>query len=116
MQIRQAQIDSMQVEREKRYAMSFARELRQNAASETAHLNDAELLDAVSKAIDKARGYGVTTGRGVGAYVNLAVLVSPEFDQDPHVQEYLRRPELEIDFKIEMLARMTAAKIRENFA
>jgi hypothetical protein len=66
------------------------------------------------EAFRKSKDYGLVSGDGVRRFIKLAVLISPQFDQQPDVQRFLRMPDLEPDMKIKLLSQLVAQQLREK--
>jgi hypothetical protein len=54
-----------------------------------AGLTEADARRDITLMIDRARRYGIATIAGIGAFVSLCVVVSPQFDEHPKVRAIL---------------------------
>jgi hypothetical protein len=116
MQIRSEQIQQMQVLMDTKFCGRICTELRTEIPAQVSRFGDLDLLRVVSDAVEKAKKYQVTGGDAVRRFVKLAVLISPQFDEIPDVQRFLRLPDLDPDAKIKLLCELTAQHLRAKGA
>ena len=114
MQIRNEQTEQIRLGRREESFRRLLAELRQSAPLATSHLDDANLLDIIEQAAEKAREYGVKSSKATTAFVKIAVFAGISFDQDPAVQQYLQAPELDPDYKVTLLAELASQKIKKS--
>jgi hypothetical protein len=112
MQIRHEQIQQLQAVMDSKYCSRLCTELRAEIPAQVSRFNDSDLLKIVSNAFEKAKQYQVAGGDAIRHFVKLAVLISPQFDEIPDVQRFLRLPDLDPDAKIKLLCQLTAQHLR----
>jgi hypothetical protein len=114
MVVRSNQVAEMNESMRAEYHRKLMKHFRQKHPEITARFGDSELLAIVSNACDKAQSYGIQTGEGTRKFVAMAVLIRPDFDEEPTVHRYLKQPDLDPDFKIITLADRAGQNIREG--
>lgn len=114
MKISEQQLAQLGEARRKQSFRRLLTELRQSAPLTTSRLTDETLLDSIEQACNRATEYGVASSKGMTAFAKMAVFSEPSFDRDPAINQYLRSPDLDPDYKITLLAELTARKIREG--
>lgn len=110
--IRKKQVEQFAQSRRHKSQRILMAELRESAPTATAQYTDAELLDVMEQASQKAASYGIESSDSTTAFVKLAVFAGLNFDNDPTVQRFLRSPELTPDFKTQLLASLVAEKLK----
>jgi hypothetical protein len=71
--------------------------LRKFFPAQLAHLDDRQLSVCITRAIDRAAGYGLTTRRSCGHFLNLAATFGWDFDtreENAWIGDWLSNPEL----------------------
>jgi len=114
MQIRADQLEQMDQARKDESFRRLVADLRQSAPQATSHLTDEALLTIIEQAVENAHGYGVQSSEATTAFVKIAVFAGISFDKDPAVQNYLRTPELDPDYKVILLAELASKKMKDN--
>ena len=80
--------------------------LREAHAPAVAHTGDAELRQAVTEGITRARAQGLSGAAEIAFFVALQFEVGPRFDEHPLVEEILHTPGLSPDDRMDLLARL----------
>jgi len=114
MLIRSDQVDDMAASQLSAYHRKLARQFRANHREATARYTNDEMLTIIASAHDRATGYGIRREEGVRKFITMAVLIHPNFDDEPTVKSYLKQPDLDPDFKIIRLADRVGKNIREQ--
>lgn len=94
-----------------------AADLRETWPEETAELSDVELTRRVHAAIERGEKYGLTTEFELACVAEAAVLLGPQFDQDPRLEKAyltLRQQELTPKRKAVLLCRYTHKVMAER--
>jgi hypothetical protein len=112
--VRSDQVENISASQGTEYHRKLARQLRANHREATARYTDAEMLKIIESAHERATGYGIRREEGVRKFITMAVLIHPNFDEDPTVKSYLKQPDLDPDFKIVKLADRVGKNIREQ--
>lgn len=114
MRIRTNQVEEMGRGKKDESFRRLLAELRQSSPFATSHLDDASLLNIIEQATEKAQAYGVTSNKATTDFVKMAVFAGISFDEDPAIQQYLRNPDLDPDYKVSLLAELAAKKLHEE--
>jgi hypothetical protein len=77
--------------------------LRRRLPLQTEGRTDEELLEAINAGHEVASMYRIESTRGVTQFITLGFLAGPEFHRLPPVNEFLRRPKLSGDQKMNLL-------------
>lgn len=112
MKISKAQIQAFQSALDEKYCRELFNWFRGHHPAETARLDDVELLGIIRESVSRARERKVGSAEATLRYVALAVLISPEFDQQPEVIAFLDAPGFDPDLKIHLLSDMLISKLR----
>jgi hypothetical protein len=89
-------------------------QLRQSAPAAAAGYDDEALLSLIRTAVGKAQGYGIEGSAAVTKFVKLAFFAGIAFDEHPSVRQFLKMPELDPDYKVEILSQLVAEKLQQN--
>ena len=108
--IRKEQITRLSASQNAEYHARLASFLREKLPSETDKLGERGLLEFIAETTAHAARFGIKTGEGVVAFVAMALLISRTFYEDPAVNRYLARPDLDADFKMTLLTDMLRSK------
>jgi len=114
MKTRKEQVEKMTAAKKQESFRRLAAELRESAPTATSHLDDDGLMEIIKQATDKALAYGVRSSKATTAFVKMAVFAGISFDQDPSVQQFLKSPDLELDYKVTLLAEAAAQKVKNS--
>lgn len=110
--IRREQTDAMVADRERLYGQQLLAFFRGTMPQATAKLTEPELRELIAVGVGKARTYGIESTSGVTRFVGLMLLVSPRFDEDPAVRQFLVMPDLDPDLRIKFLSDLLAQRLR----
>jgi len=116
MRIRPEQARKMQAARDEEFCSRLCKELRAAIPEQASRFSDSDLPVLVSQAVNKARKYQICDGESLRRFVKLAVLISPEFDELPDVQRFLRMPDLDFPTKMRLLCELTAQQLRTKIS
>jgi|ERR1044072_831612 hypothetical protein len=114
MQIRTNQVEDMSTAKKEESFRRLLVDLRQSSPFATSHLDDASLLTIIEQATAKAHAYGITSNKATTDFVKMAVFAGISFDEDPAVQQFLRTPDLDPDYKVTLLAELAAQKLNDE--
>lgn len=110
--IRQVQLDQMQAAMDQSYYHHLHVYFRENYSKETQKWDDHILLEIIVKSVKRARQLGVKSAEAMLRYVGLAVLVNPNFDNDPKVSAFFDAPDFDPDYKVHLLSDMLIEQLR----
>jgi len=114
MQIRANQVEEMSQAKKEQSFRSLLLDLRESAPLATAQFDDASLLSIIRQASDKASSYGLKSNEATTTFIKIAVFAGIDFDHDPTIGQYLRNPDLDPDYKVNLLAELAAQKMNEG--
>lgn len=110
--IRQEQVDQIGTSREKKYHQELCQYFREHAPEQVESMNEVQLEAHIATSVEKARGYGATSGVAIVQFVSMTLVSGLDFDKDPEIHAYLTAPEYDPDDKIEKLANSLAEALR----
>jgi len=97
--------------RQERYHRQLLSHLRTTLAGHIQSRADAELIEIIKVAVEKAQRFGVTTGHAVMRYVTLAVVINPNFDEMPEVRRLFDLEGFDPDYKVHLLSDLLIAHL-----
>jgi hypothetical protein len=112
--IRNEQMKSLDDTMQAEYHRRLLRFYRATVPEATARYDDDTLLQQIADGHRRAGMYGIHSREGIVRFVGLGIMTTPHFDDDPAVKRFLLSPELDPDFKIQVLSDLTAKKLRED--
>lgn len=77
----------------------------------TQSYDDAALLQLIATGQEKADRYGITSTEGIVQFIGLMLILSPTFDDDPQVHQYLTEPLLDPAFKLDLLVELLTDRL-----
>ncbi len=95
-----------------RYYEQIRKLLREKSPQLVSRLDDRALLESISVSVPRARTYGIGTGRGILAYVGLAIAAGPAFHVDTKIRYFLELPGDDPDVKIRWLFKKVAESLQ----
>ena len=111
MLIRSEQIAQIETSMRSEYWRRVMRGFQKRHPEITERFDEAQLLNIIVRAAETAGRYGISGGEPTMKFIAMAVLIDPNFDEEPAVQRFLSHPDLDPDAKICMLAKLTAKKL-----
>jgi hypothetical protein len=101
--VREQQINALASDFRRRFHQRLITPLRENLPSQTAGLDDQEMLRRIAAADAKAGRYGIVGERGIAQFAALSLLAGPDFDQRPKTQRLLKDARVEPQHKMDTL-------------
>ncbi len=92
LKIREEQLAALRIPLVRRFDQRLLRHVRTHFQEETENRSDAELLDHIRQALDRALTYGLRKGQDLFKYVNVSMIYGPDFDEREEtawLREYL---------------------------
>lgn len=107
--IRRSQRDAFQAGLDRRFVRAVTARLMEELPQTFAEADATELEDLALSALGRARAYGLTADPDMSAFVELALLISPRFDEHPFIAAALRDPKVAVGERMAaLLARLSA--------
>ena len=110
--IRKEQMAVLEAHLDGRFRVSLRQHLRAEFATETTGKTDTELGQLIQLAIERARGYEVTTERDIALFAGMMIMKGRDFDRDPKllwVRKILIKKDLDGTARMEAIYRRLEA-------
>ena len=105
--IREQQMKVMENHAEEDFIRRIMTHLREEQDAETYRLSDDELRQRVVFGIEKARSYELTWEQPIVIFVTLMFAISPNFDEQENIRDFLDAPYREPNEKMDYLVKQT---------